>query len=73
MSIEQKINYQLNKYPSIKKYIKRGYQFTMYALSQKIKSEGNIVRVSPNDGAEYFFSATMTSHHGTLQKGICCA
>lgn len=56
MSLEQKINYQLNKYPGIKKYIKRGYQRTMYALSKKIKSEGNIVRVSPNDpSSEYFF------------------
>ena len=56
MSLEQKINYQLNKYPGIKKYIKRGYQRTMYALSKKIKSEGNIIRVSPDDPAhEYFF------------------
>lgn len=55
MSIEQKINYQLNKYPWIKKGVKRCYQLTMYAISPKIKSEGNIVCVSPNDGAEYFF------------------
>ena len=56
MSIEQKINYQLNKYPGIKKYIKRGYQRTMYALSKKVKSEGNITMVSPNDPKhEYFF------------------
>lgn len=56
MSLEQKINYQLNKYPGIKKYIKRGYQLTMYALSKKIKSEGDIVRLSPNDSnSEYFF------------------
>lgn len=56
MSLEQKINYQLNKYPGIKKYIKRGYQRVMYSLSDKIKSEGDIVRVSPNDpDSEYFF------------------
>lgn len=56
MSLEQKINYQLNKYPRVKKYIKRGYQLTMYALSKKIKSEGNIIRVSPDDpNSEYFF------------------
>lgn len=55
MNIEQIINYQLNKCPWIKKYIKRGYQLTMYALSKKIKSEGNILRVSPDDGHEYFF------------------
>lgn len=55
MSIEQKINYQLNKYPGVKKYIKRGYQLAMYAISPKIKSEGNISCISPNDGMEYFF------------------
>lgn len=55
MSLEQKINYQLNKYPRVKKYIKRGYQLTMYALSKKIKSEGNIIKVSPDDSGEYFF------------------
>ena len=55
MSLEQKINYQLNKFPGIKKIIKRGYQLTMYALSRKVKSEGNINRVSPNDPGEYFF------------------
>ena len=49
MSLEQKINYQLNKIPGVKKVIKRVYQRTMYAISPKIKSEGNIVRVSPND------------------------
>lgn len=55
MSIEQRINYQLNKYPAVKKVIKRVYQLGMYAISPKIKAEGNIVRVSPNDGKEYFF------------------
>lgn len=55
MSLEQKINYQLNKYPKIKKGVKRVYQLTMYALSKKIKSEGEIYRVSPEDGMEYFF------------------
>ena len=55
MSIEQQINYQLNKYPKVKKVIKRVYQHTMYALSHKIKSKGNIIKVSPNDGQEYFF------------------
>lgn len=55
MNIEQNINYQLNKFPAIKRIVKRYYQLVMYALSPKIKSEGNIVRVSPDDGKEYFF------------------
>lgn len=56
MSLEQKVNYQLNKYPFIKKKVKRVYQRVMYALSKKIKFEGDIHRVSPDDsGHEYFF------------------
>ena len=56
MSIEQKINYTLNKAPVLKKGIKRLYQRTMYTLSPKIKSEGDITRVSPDDpDHEYFF------------------
>lgn len=56
MSIEQKINYQLNKYPAIKRAVKRVYQLSMYAVSKKIKSEGNIIRISPNNSShEYFF------------------
>lgn len=56
MSLEQKINYQLNKYPWIKRYIKRGYQLACYAASSKIKSEGDIIRISPNDlSYDYFF------------------
>ncbi len=55
MSIEQKINYQLNKYPITKKFIKRCYQLAMYSISPKIKSVGNIVCASPNDNSEYFF------------------
>ena len=56
MNIEQKINYQLNKYPWIKKAVKRIYQLGMYVISAKIKSEGNIIKVSPDDKEnEYFF------------------
>ena len=55
MTLEQTINYQLNKFPWIKKGIKRVYQLAMYAISPKIKSEGNIKCISPEDGAEYYF------------------
>lgn len=56
MSLEQKINYQLNKIPGVKKVVKRVYQRIMYAISSKIKSEGNIMRISPDDSKhEYFF------------------
>ncbi len=56
MSIEQTVNHYLLRYPGVKKIVKRTYQLGCYALSKKIKSEGNIVRVSPNDPKhEYFF------------------
>lgn len=55
MAIEQKINYFLNRFPYVKKMIKRVYQLCAYAVSPKIKSEGNITRISPIDGKEYFF------------------
>lgn len=55
MGIEYRINYQLNKYPYIKIGVKRIYQLVMYLFSKKIKSEGNIIRVSPDDDGEYFF------------------
>lgn len=56
MSLEQRINYQLNKFPGVKKIVKRVYQRSMYAVSPKIKSEGNITRISPDDkNHEYFF------------------
>ena len=49
MSLEQKINYQLNKIPVVKKIVKRIYQRTMYLISPKLQSEGRITRISPND------------------------
>ena len=55
MSIEQRINSALNKVPVIKRIIKRLYQGVMYTVSIKIKSEGNIVRITPEDEYEYFF------------------
>lgn len=56
MRIEQKINYYLNKTPKLKKRVKRLYQRAMYAVSPKVKSEGEIIRISPDDPRhEYFF------------------
>lgn len=73
MSLEQKINYQLNKYPAIKKVIKRGYQLAMYAISPKIKSEGNITRLSPDDPAnEYFFGYYDKSPWDASGRCILC-
>lgn len=72
MSIEQKINYQLNKYPVVKKCIKRCYQLIMYTISPKIKSEGNIICVSPNDGKEFFFGYYDKSPWDATGRYILC-
>jgi hypothetical protein len=72
MSLEQKINYQLNKFPEIKKYIKRGYQLVMYAISPKIKSEGTIASVFPNEGGEYFFGYYDKSPWDASGKYMLC-
>ncbi|MDE5850409.1 MAG: hypothetical protein K2H38_09725 [Muribaculaceae bacterium] len=72
MSIEQKINYQLNKYPNIKKGVKRIYQLIMYALSKKSKSEGDIYRISPDDGYEYFFGYYDKSPWDTSGRYMLC-
>ena len=73
MSIEQKINYQLNKYPAVKKVIKRAYQLGCYAVNKKIKSEGNIVRVSPDDAEhEYFFGYYDKSPWDATMRYMLC-
>lgn len=71
-SLETKINYQLNKFPAIKKVIKRAYQLSMYAISPKIKSEGDIIRISPNDGMEYFFGYYDKSPWDATGKYMLC-
>lgn len=73
MSLEQKINYQLNKCPAVKKLIKRAYQLGCYAVSRKIKSEGNIVRVSPDDPChEYFFGYYDKSPWDATMRYMIC-
>lgn len=53
--IEQKLNSVLQRFPGVKRGIKRCYQRVMYAISPKLKSEGDIVRISPEDEYEYLF------------------
>ena len=73
MGIEQRINYQLNKYPGVKKVIKRVYQRIMYTISPKIKSEGSIVRVSPDDNThEYFFGYYDKSPWDATDRYMIC-
>lgn len=53
--VENNVNFFLSKAPIVKKVIKKIYQLSMYSISPKIKYEGNIERISPKDGMEYFF------------------
>ena len=71
-SLESKLNYQLNKYPLLKKIIKNIYQRCIYAISPKIKSEGDIIRISPNDGMEYFFGYYDKSPWDATDRYILC-
>jgi hypothetical protein len=45
----------LIKTPAIRHLIYGVYQRALYIISPKLNSEGNIVRISPNDDKEYFF------------------
>ena len=73
MSLEQRINYQLNKYPKVKRIIKYIYQHVNYAISPKIKCEGNVVRVSPDDpDHEFFFGYYDKSPWDISDRYILC-
>ena len=53
--IEQTVNTFLQRFPFVKRLVKRLYQGTMCCISHQPKSSGNIVAVTPDDGKEYFF------------------
>lgn len=72
MGLEQKANYYLNKFPAVKRLVKRCYQLAAYTVSHKIKSEGNIVRISPDDGKEYFFGYYDKSPWDASQRYMLC-
>lgn len=56
MPIENLVKDKLSSHPQIKKIVKRSYQLVMYTFSKKIKSEGDLIKVSPNDNTyDYFF------------------
>lgn len=73
MGIEAKINYQLNKVPALKRIVKRVYQRGMYALLPKLHSEGEILRVSPDDPeSEYFFGYYDKSPWDATDRYMLC-
>lgn len=72
MSIENKVNTFLNNVPAIKKIVKRSYQLSMYAISPKLKYEGDIKRISPDDGMEYFFGYYDKSPWDATDRYMLC-
>ncbi len=72
MSFEQKINYQLNKFPKVKKIFKRGYQLFFYCLSKKQSNYGNLIQLTPNDGNEYFFGYYDKSPWDASDRYVLC-
>ncbi|WP_350342385.1 hypothetical protein PRVXT_001616 [Proteinivorax tanatarense] len=70
--IEESVNSKLNNLPVMKKSVKRVYQLLMYAMSPKIKSEGEIIRISPQDGYEYFFGYYDKSPWDISDRYILC-
>lgn len=56
VEIEQAGKKALEQFPVIKRSAKRVYQLVSVATSnEKLKSEGDVARVSPDDGFEYFY------------------
>lgn len=56
VEIEQASKKALEQFPVIKRFAKRVYQLASVATSnEKFKSEGDVIRVSPDDGFEYFY------------------
>lgn len=53
MTLEQRVNYQLNKVPFVKHYVKSVYQHTFSALCREPRCQGAVRRLSPADGQEY--------------------
>lgn len=62
----------LIKTPALRHFIYGIYQRLLYFVSPKIKSEGNIIRISPNDDKEYFFGYYDKSPWDITEEYILC-
>lgn len=71
-NIEGTINTALMKFPIVKKTLKRIYQVSMYTISPKVKFEGDIVRITPQDEFEYFFGYYDKSPWDTSERYMLC-
>ena len=70
--IENSINNLLRGNPFLKKSIKRIYQISMYLISPKYKSKGNLKRITPKDNKEYFFGYYDKSPWDITDRFVLC-
>ena len=70
--MKKKLKERLKKYPMVSKLITKSYLYVNYILSDKKKSEGNIERISPMDGYEYFFGYYDKSPWNIDERYVIC-
>ncbi len=71
--IEKAGKQMFEQFPVIKKSAKRVYQLASVATSnEKFKAEGNVVRVSPDDGYEYFYGYYDKSPWDATDRYMIC-
>lgn len=73
VELEQMGKQALEQFPIIKRSAKRVYQLASVATSnEKFKSEGDVVRVSPDDGFEYFYGYYDKSPWDATDRYMIC-
>lgn len=73
MKIKSAINSLLGRFPFLLSLARRIYMYVSYAFSNKIKSEGNIIRLSPDDKKhEYFFGYYDKSPWDATGRYVLC-
>ncbi len=73
IELEQAGKRMFEQFPVIKRSAKRVYQLTSVATSnEKVKSEGDVIRVSPDDGYEYFYGYYDKSPWDATDRYMIC-
>ena len=73
VELEQAGKRMLEQFPIIKRSAKRIYQLASVAASnERIKAEGDVVRVSPDDGYEYFYGYYDKSPWDAFERYMLC-
>ena len=73
VEIENMGKQALEQFPVIKRSAKRVYQLASVIMTkEKFKSEGDVVRVSPDDGVEYFYGYYDKSPWDATDRYMIC-